>query len=315
VTGVPYAGEISSLLSALAWAGATVLFTRRSMEIEAHAMNLFKCGLASALYALTLLLVRGGGVLEGFDRRETFLLVLSGFTGMSLGDTFLFLCFPLMGARRALLLSVFAPVLVALLSDVFLHDPLGLAGWVGVLTTLGGVAIVIASERSLDRGPRFTPAGFLFGALSAVTVAVGMVLSKAGLARTSALEGSFLRVVSGFVGVALLYPVLESRFLRIRLPGPAARAEERPRTMRWILRHGWRDRTLVAGTLLGTYVGFLFFQAGFKYAHAGVAAALISSSPLFILPLAWVFLGERIHRTGILGTVLAVAGIAILFNR
>jgi len=43
-----------------------------------------------------------------------------------------------------------------------------------------------------------------------------------------------------------------------------------------------------------------------------VASVLSSTAPLFALPLGLIFLGERISRGALLGTALAVVGVAML---
>jgi drug/metabolite transporter (DMT)-like permease len=48
-------------------------------------------------------------------------------------------------------------------------------------------------------------------------------------------------------------------------------------------------------------------------APVGVASTLTSLTPVFLLPLGWLFFKERITQRAVVGTALAVAGTAILF--
>jgi drug/metabolite transporter (DMT)-like permease len=64
---------------------------------------------------------------------------------------------------------------------------------------------------------------------------------------------------------------------------------------------------------LGTYLAIYLQQTALKYAEAGVAQALTSTSPLFVLPLAAV-LGDPISFRAIGGVVVALVGVGILVN-
>ena len=47
------------------------------------------------------------------------------------------------------------------------------------------------------------------------------------------------------------------------------------------------------------------------HAPAGVAAALMATPPILVLPVAW-WRGERIGVAGVVGAVVAVAGVALI---
>jgi drug/metabolite transporter (DMT)-like permease len=65
--------------------------------------------------------------------------------------------------------------------------------------------------------------------------------------------------------------------------------------------------------LLGTYLGIWLQQISFKYTPAGIAQALLATSPLFVLPLAAAS-GDRISWRAILGVLVAIGGIWLLIS-
>ena len=69
---------------------------------------------------------------------------------------------------------------------------------------------------------------------------------------------------------------------------------------------------LGAAAVVGTAFGSLLFIVSLQELGAGQAAVLTSMSPLFALPLAAIFLKERLTRWLLVGTALAAAGIALL---
>ncbi len=68
---------------------------------------------------------------------------------------------------------------------------------------------------------------------------------------------------------------------------------------------------LLAG-VVGSGAAALLFIPAVQDLGAGGAVAVISTSPLFGLPLAVIFLHERITRWAVIGTVVALAGIVLL---
>jgi drug/metabolite transporter (DMT)-like permease len=54
------------------------------------------------------------------------------------------------------------------------------------------------------------------------------------------------------------------------------------------------------------------FVAGVKHAGVAVASVLASTAPMFAIPLAVVFLDERLTARAILGAAVTVAGIVLL---
>ena len=51
---------------------------------------------------------------------------------------------------------------------------------------------------------------------------------------------------------------------------------------------------------------------GFLNAYIGVAATLNSTSPIFVLPLAAIFLDDKLTSRSVVGALIAVSGIAVL---
>jgi drug/metabolite transporter (DMT)-like permease len=77
----------------------------------------------------------------------------------------------------------------------------------------------------------------------------------------------------------------------------------------------WSYRLLgvISLTAFGsTYLGIWLQQISLKFAPAGIAQTLSSTSPLFVLPMAYC-LGENMTRRSIIGVLLAIIGVGVLF--
>jgi drug/metabolite transporter (DMT)-like permease len=71
-----------------------------------------------------------------------------------------------------------------------------------------------------------------------------------------------------------------------------------------------RARLAVLSVL--TALSSVMFVASVKYAGVAVATVLSSTAPMFAIPLARVFVGERLSGTALLGAGVAVTGIVVL---
>jgi drug/metabolite transporter (DMT)-like permease len=66
------------------------------------------------------------------------------------------------------------------------------------------------------------------------------------------------------------------------------------------------------GGILGMGLGGLLYIAAVQDAGAGKAAILSATSPLFALPLAMLFLAERVTPRLMAGTLVSIVGISLV---
>jgi drug/metabolite transporter (DMT)-like permease len=288
-------GEIAALTAAFLWALSTVLFGQLGKSISPLILNLVKGVLAISLIAATLIIQATS--ISGLSLAATLGLLLSGAIGIGLGDTAYFMTINALGARQALLMESLAPPVTALIAAVLLRETLSWTGWSGILLTVLGVAWVIA-----EQVPGTTQAqqqhwqGIALGGVAVLSQAVGAVLSRWALEGTviSPLFSSLLRIGAGVW--ILLLGMGSSR-------------------QRWSQLMPLRSPRLLAGVglaaFLGTYLGIWLQQTAFKYSPAGIAQALLATSPLFILPLA-ALTGDRLTLRSLLGVLIAIGGIWLL---
>lgn len=269
-----------------------------SGPIERHgarAVNLFKCTFASVLLAFTLLLTGGWGGFSGASAAGLLLVALSGVVGLTIGDTALFAAVNHIGAHRSLLLQTTAPIFA-----IGLAWPLGerLSGsqWIGSFVILLGVVIVLTATSSNTRKKMSRlGAGVAAGVLAAFGQGAGVVIAKVGMESVPVLPATFLRLGVGAIGLVVV--ALASSSLR-----QAVRA--------------WSDREtlprLATASLFGTYLAMLLMMAGVAWAPASVAAVLLATPPIFSLVVESVIERKWPSARGLIGTVTAVGGVALL---
>ncbi|ELR98199.1 DMT family transporter [Gloeocapsa sp. PCC 73106] len=290
-----FTGELAALSAAGLWALSSLVYGLLGAKIPPLRLNLYKGLIAIALIGGTLLLRQE--LLPEIKGIYLFWLLLSGATGLGLGDTAYFYALNHLGARRALLLETLSPPLVACLAWLWLGETLSYLAWCGMLLTLLGVAWVI-SERTIE-GNTPSKIGLVWGVIAALSQATGAVISRYALvseSNISPLASTLIRLIGGTL---IISPLLVWR----RTSGKV--------NFTW----SWRLIGVLILTAWGsTYLGIWLQQTALKYTQAGVATTLLGTSPLFILPIARI-MGEKVTLRACLGGVVAIAGIALLSKR
>lgn len=177
------------------------------------------------------------------------------------------------------------------------QEQLKWSAWCGILLTILGVNWVV-TERvpNLGKQPTRILQGVGFGALAAIALASGAVISRAVFANYN-ISPSWTALLRLCGGVLVL------------LPWGWWRQHQRCFDFKSL-----DAKTVVAicvAAFAGTYLGIWLQQVAVKFAVVGVALTLSNTSPLFIIPIA-ICLGERIGLRAILGVFAALGGIAML---
>lgn len=291
-------GELAALGTAVCWASSSLAFSRAGRRVGTLPLNIIRLGMAFAFAALAGTCLRGQPLPLDATGEQWLWLGLSGFLGFFLGDLCQFRAFVELGPRLTLLLMALSPPMTAVIDWLALGQRLSPLSLAGMGLTFAGVAWVL-SERTgpaASVGSAWRLRGVLLGLGGAVGQAGGLVLSKRGMIGYEPFAGAQVRMIVGLACFALLAAAVRA--------GPRLRAALQDRTAL---------RQAAVGAALGPFLGVALSLYALQTTAAGVAASLLSTSPIFIIPLAWWFEGERASLRGIVGAVVAVAGVALLF--
>jgi len=194
-------------------------------------------------------------------------------------------------------LETLSPPLTALFAFIFLQEKLSLIACTGILLTIFGVAWVIAERTAETALPsKHIRLGLGMSLLGQTANASAAILSRAAFTQIDIdpLWTAALRLSGGMTVMLLFFNRRNAESLK-QLKAPKILG------------------AIVLAAFLGTYLGIFLQQTSFKYAPAGIAQALNSTSPLFILP-ASVLTGEKVSLRAVVGVVVAIAGIALLLG-
>jgi len=299
----PFYGELAALATAVCWTCSSLAFSAAGRRIGSLSLNLIRLVIAF-LYISAYCRIRRGSWLPTDASPEAWrLLMISGLIGFVLGDLCLFKAFLLLGPRLSMLIMSLAPPIAAGLGWVVLGERIGLMGGVGMVVTLGGVAWVVLERQAGPEGAQKTTANeFAKGAtlafLGAVGQSVGLVLSKIGMQSYDPFAATQIRILAGIVGFAAI-------FFAVRWWG---------RTLQ-----GLRDTKGMAfaalGAFAGPFVGVSLSLLAIQHTETGVAATIMATVPVLIIPAVVLLHKERVSARAALGAVVAVSGVALLVLR
>lgn len=298
----PYTGQLAALGAASCWAFSALAFETAGRRIGALTLNLVRLVIAFGFLCVGAWIARGVPLPVDASPHAWLWLTVSGLVGFVFGDLCLFRAFLLIGSRLSMLLMSLAPVLTAVIGWLVLGETLTARDFVGMTLTVTGIAWAVLERKrpaSIEGSPlpHRTPwAGIALGFGGALGQAGGLVLSKLGMGSYHAFAATQIRVIAGMAGYVALYFVL-----------------------RWWPRvwPALRDRKALGfasvGAFFGPFLGVTLSLIAVRHTVAGVAASIMALTPVLIIPLVFLLRRERAGVGGVLGAIVAVAGVAILF--
>lgn len=284
-------GILAALGTALCWAACSFTFEVAGKRIGSYSVTVIRLFLGFVLLVPVSLVLNGTALPEDVSSRNLLLLSISGLIGFVFADLCLFSAFVRISARITMVIYTTVPFMTGLLGWAFLGEALSGRQWVGILLTSAGVALVLTQGSKRDRGWVLTRAGLVLAFLGSLGQAAGLVIGKAGLEGVSSIGATQIRVAAAslaFIPVTML----------MRRTSRVASG----------LRNGRAMKFLALGTVAGPVVGVTLSMTAVRLIPAGVAATLISMTPIFLMIPSALFAGHRLTARDALGTAVAVLG-------
>lgn len=180
-----------------------------------------------------------------------------------------------------------APIITAVLSLILLNERLRIWGWIGILISVFGSALITLST---GEGIHFSP-GALFVLCAAVAHSLYFVLQKPYLARYSALQCATYAIWVGTLALLIFSPGLVANM----------------QTASW-------SETLAA-IYLGVFpaaLGYVSWAYVLARISATRAASFLYLLPVVTLGIAWFWLGEWPAWLALSGGMIAISGVILV---
>ena len=294
---MPLLGEIAALMTAFLWSGTSIVFTEASIRVGPIYVNVTRMFMALLYLSVTLLIM---GIKIDLSYNQVWNLVISGFAGLIIGDTFLFKAFRSIGARISMLVMALVPPISAFLAFFFLGERLSFLGIVGIAITVFGIALVVLKrEEKPTSNYKIEYTGIFYAFIGAVGQAVGLIFAKNAFneGEISGFLATFVRIASA---VVVIYPL-------------ALFTNKYKNPIRVYMNDKGAFLFTAIGSIIGPYLGITFSMIAISHTKVGIASTLMSTVPIIMLPMVRYYYKEKLSWISITGAVIAVSGIAILF--
>ena len=297
-----HAGELAALGTAVCWTLTVLSFAAAGRRVGSLSVNFIRLLMAFAILAALEAIVRGRALPLDASLHAWTWLAISGVVGFAIGDLCLFRALLLIGPRLASLIMSMAPPITALIGWLVLGETLGALQIGGMALSVAGIAWAI-NDRS-PGSPEISAVppgqklrGIALAVLGATGQAGGLVLSKFGMGSYDPFAATQIRIVAGAAAFAVIFTAT-GWWPRV---GSAVRD---PGAMGYTL----------LGAIFGPFLGVSLSLIAVQRTEAGVAASIMATSPIIIIPIVVLLHKERVGLGGLLGACLAVAGVALLFQ-
>jgi drug/metabolite transporter (DMT)-like permease len=292
--------ELAALGAAACWALTGLISAGPAQHLGAVRFNQARMCMVFVMLAVHVLAT---GSWSTIDRSQAMTIAASGFVGIFLGDTALFLALNRLGPRRTgILFATNAPI-AALLGWIWLGETLPARSAAGIALTIAGVTLAIAfGKRRAQlhhwesiKGPLWIGVGL--GLIAALSQALGSLIARPVMASgVDPVAASAVRM-----GVAALCLTILTQ-----LPVDGLRKKNR-------LTLPVTARVALSG-FLGMAVGMTLILFALSGGEVGIVSTLSATTPALLLPLLWLRTGEIPAAGAWFGALLTVIGSGLIFS-
>lgn len=257
-------------------------------QFDPLAFNGIRFTLGAAI--LVPFVLRGRG-LARFERRDWLPLVGLGVLGNTVYQVLFVLGIDFTLAGNAALMLAMAPVFVTLLSAALRHEQVRVEGWIGVLLSLAGIALVLTGAADVQFA-RETVVGDLLMLGAAAAWALYTVGASPLVRRHGALA---VTGVTMWIGALFL--------LLVSAPSLVAQDWTRTTPLGWI--------ALVVSGALAVGLAYVIWYHGVEHLGSARTAVFSNTVPVVALATAWLTLGEVPGTLQLVGAGLIVGGVLL----
>ena len=292
-------GELAAIGTAVMWSLTAVFFSYSGRRVGSEVVNRSRLLFAFLFLAISHLLLEGSLFpmhVEGF---RWFWFTVSSILGLVLGDTFLFQAYVLIGPRLSMLLMATVPIYSVIFGWLLFNETVVGLEMAGILLAVAGVGWVVTEKqagKTVVENKQYK-AGIFFGLLGALGQVANLVTARYGLVGGfPSISATIIRILVAIVvmwGYALLRGKVRYTFSK------------------------WRDRkafpAMVGGAFVGPFLGIWLSLIAIQLTRLGIASTLMALPPVLLIPIEYFVYKKPISLRGMVGTAVAIAGVALIF--
>jgi drug/metabolite transporter (DMT)-like permease len=291
-------GEIAAFVTAVCWTVTPIAFEAAGKRVGSLTVNFIRLIIAFVLIGSFTLVTRGMFLPIDATSTNWTWLTLSGLIGFVIGDLFLFEAYVRIGARISLLIMAAVPPITALAGFIILHETLTVLDLLGMIITVGGIALVIlvkgkeAKKVQLSHPLR----GIIYAFIGALGQSFGTVCSKFGMGDYNAFAATQIRIIAAIVGFSVVVT-----------------ARKHWKNIFQSLKDYTAIKSIAIGSVFGPFIGVSLSLLAVQHTSTGVASTITSISRILIIPISIFVFKEKVSAKEIVGVFITIAGVSLLF--
>lgn len=292
-------GELAALGTSIAFAIGPLFMERAVKQTSVMAVNAFKFAFGFLYLSLLAFFVQGQFFPQQVPLLTLLFLSASGIVGLVAGDFFLLHAFRLIGARLAILITSLSVPLSALIGFILYNENPGLIKFLGITLSTLGILITVTTGKAKVSVINKTDykKGIIFGILSALFTVIAIFLTKASVGGVDKIGATQIRIGSAFIGF-LLFSLFAKKHIELK--------------QAFLDMH---SLTLIAiASIFGPFIGMGLQLYAIQTTSAGIATALSSLAPVFIILPSWLINKKKIAPLEIVGALIATIGTLLLIG-
>jgi drug/metabolite transporter (DMT)-like permease len=292
-------GELAALGTAVMWSLTAVFFSYSGRRVGSQVVNRSRLIFAFFFLSVAHLILQGTIFPWDVEPFRWFWFAVSSILGLVLGDTFLFRAYVMIGPRISMLLMSTVPIYSVVFGWLLFDEQISSLEMAGIILAVVGIGWVVTEKRAgrTQVENKQYRKGILFGLAGALGQVANLVTARYGLVGDyPTISAAIIRIL---IGLVILW-------------GLAALT----RQVRYTFEQ-WRDRkalrAMVAGAFVGPFLGIWLSLIAVQSTRLGIAATLMALPPILLIPIEYIVYKQRVSRRGILGTAVAIFGVALIF--
>ena len=281
-------GDIYAIITAVCWSSAVILFDISSKSFRAIEINVIKNFIGIIGFICTIIIFSIPKPI--LSNAEYVTLVLSGILGIFIADVLFLDSLRRIGSGMSAVISTIYTPMIFFLAFVLFNETINIQTYIGGILVIAGVIVsVYDTPKRSNKNDLYI--GLSFGVIAHIFTAYSVLIVKPIMLNNSIVYVALYRFGAGLLATIFILLVINGYESIIST-----------------LREGFKDKYILWGSFMGTYLSVIFWLAGYKYTLAGRAAIYNQLSTIFIIILARIFLKESFNFKKIIGLIFAIIG-------
>ncbi|MCB9420551.1 MAG: DMT family transporter [Ardenticatenaceae bacterium] len=294
-----FLGELAAMGTAVMWSLTAVFFSYSGRRVGSEVVNRSRLLFAFLFLSISHLVLQGSLFPQNVEGFRWFWFAISSVLGLVLGDTFLFQAYVLIGPRLSMLLMSTVPIYSTLFGWLLFGETVSGVELTGILLAVTGIGWVVTEKqqgKTVVEHKQYK-SGIFFGLLGALGQVANLVTARYGLVGGfPSISATIIRISVAVVvmwGYALVRGKIKYTFIK------------------------WRDRkafpAMVGGAFVGPFLGIWLSLVAIQSTRLGIASTLMALPPILLIPIEYFVYKKPVSVRGMVGTAVAIAGVALIF--